>query len=143
MVTRAQVVECARSYVGTPWHHLARVKGPQGGVDCAGLIICIAEELKLIEKSVEVPNYSKYPDGTLLPTCTKYMHAILSHTARPGDVLVFAFDVDPHHMGIVAEFDGQPTVIHSYAQARMVVENNIDPTWRPLIRGAFRLPGIK
>jgi len=25
----------------------------------------------------------------------------------------------------------------------MVVENNIDPTWRPLIRGAFRLPGIK
>ncbi len=142
MVTRAQVVECARSYLSTPWHHQARVKGPKGGIDCAGLVICVGEELGLFE-SVETPNYSRYPDGTLLPTCAKYLHAILSHTAQPGDVLVFAFDVDPHHMGIVAEFDGQLTVIHSYAQARQVVENAIDPTWRPLIRGAFALPGVK
>src|SRR5882762_1230801 len=84
MVTRAQVVECARSYIGTPWHHQARVKGPQGGIDCAGLVICVGEELKLFE-SVETPNYSRYPDGSLLPTCAKYLTAILSHAAQPGD----------------------------------------------------------
>jgi cell wall-associated NlpC family hydrolase len=143
MVTRAQVVECARSYIGTPWHHQARVKGPKGGIDCAGLIICIAEELGLVEKSVETPNYSRYPDGTLLPTCAKYMHSILSHTARPGDVLLFTFTTDPEHLGIVAEIDGRRTVIHSYAQARGVVENDLDELWLSRIRGAYRLPGIE
>lgn len=142
MVTRAQVVECARSYLSTPWHHQARVKGLKGGIDCAGLIICVGEELGLFRTS-EIPNYSRYPDGTLAPTCARYLTQISSVKAQPGDVLLFAFDIEPHHLGFMAEFSGRPTVIHSYAQARKVVENGLDPTWRPLIRGAYSIPGIE
>jgi NlpC/P60 family putative phage cell wall peptidase len=141
-VSRTQVVECARSYSGTPWHHQARVKGLKGGVDCAGLIICVMRELELLD--IEIPaNYSAHPDGTLKPTCDRYLRPIPVNDAMPGDVLVFAFDVEPHHLGIVAQANLQATVIHSFAEARRVVENAIDPVWRPRIRGAYAIPGVE
>jgi len=141
VIERAAVVQCARSYLLTPWHHQGRVKGPKGGIDCAGLIICVAKELGIAD--VDFANYSAHADGTLKFVCARYMQSIPANHAQPGDVLVFAFEVEPHHLGIVAEYDGQPTVIHSYAQARCVVENAIDPTWRPMIRGAYAMPGVE
>lgn len=140
IVSRAEVVECARSYLGTPWHHQARVKGT--GVDCAGLLICVARELGLAD--VRMENYSRYPDGTLDAVCSQYMLRISASAALPGDVLTFTFEKVPQHLGIVAEWAGQLTVIHAYAgDPRKVVENSIDPVWRPRIRGAYRIPGVE
>lgn len=39
---RARVVEIARSWIGTPYHHHARLKGI--GVDCAQLLCAVYEE---------------------------------------------------------------------------------------------------
>jgi len=142
MVPRERVVEVARSYILTPWHHQARIKGPKGGVDCAGLIICVARELGLLGDYVDAANYSRYADGTLKPLCDRYMHSVPFNEARPGDVLLIAFEAEPHHLGFMAYLASQATVIHSYAEARCVVENAIEPVWRRLIRGAYSIPGV-
>jgi cell wall-associated NlpC family hydrolase len=139
IATRAQVVECAREYLGTRWHHQGRVKGV--GVDCAGLLICVARELGLAD--VHVHNYSPHPDGTLEMVCAEHMQQINPREALPGDVLAFTFVNLPQHLGIVASQAGVLTIIHSYAEAKKVVENSIDPVWRPLIRGAYRIPGVE
>lgn len=139
MVMRVQVVTCARGYIGTKWHHQGRVKGV--GVDCAGLLICVARDLGLAD--VKYSNYSRYPDGTLEAVCTEHMSAIHADDAMPGDVLVFTFDTQAQHLGIVAQYGYQATVVHAYADARRVVENAIDPVWRPRIRGAYRIPGVE
>jgi NlpC/P60 family putative phage cell wall peptidase len=139
MVTRAQVVEQARTWIGTRWHHQGRVKGH--GCDCAGLVIGIARELWLAE--VDYANYSRYPDGTLLALCDLHMTRIDAGQSQPGDVLVFAWGAEPQHLGIVASFEGRTTIIHAYAEARRVVENDLDEAWRLRIRGAYRLPGVE
>jgi cell wall-associated NlpC family hydrolase len=139
MATRAEVVECARSYLGTRWHHQGRVKG--AGVDCAGLLICVARDLGLAD--VNCSGYSRYPDGTLDAVCAEHMQRIGAGHVLPGDVLTFTFAAEPQHLGIVATSGDQLTIIHSYAEARRVVENAIDPVWRPRIRGAYRIPGVE
>lgn len=45
MATRAQIVEEARSYLGTKWLHQGRTRD---GVDCAGLVACVGNALGLI-----------------------------------------------------------------------------------------------
>ena len=54
-VERTRFVQCALTYVGTPYHHMGRIKG--AGVDCATLLICAAEEAGLIGH-VELPYYA-------------------------------------------------------------------------------------
>jgi len=139
-VTRAQVVACARTYLSTPWHHQGRVKGPKGGIDCAGLIIGVARELGLAD--VDFTNYSRHPDGTLERICALHMRGIPLHLADFGDVLLFTFKTEPEHLGIFSEIDGRRTVIHSYASAKKVVENDLDALWLSRIRGAYRIPGV-
>jgi cell wall-associated NlpC family hydrolase len=38
-----EIVEKAREFLGTPWHHDARIKGV--GIDCTGLLACTLAEL--------------------------------------------------------------------------------------------------
>ena len=45
MITKEDVVREAKTWLGTPFHHQGRLKGV--GVDCAGVIVCVAKELKL------------------------------------------------------------------------------------------------
>ena len=46
---RAAVVAEARSWIGTPYHHCADVKGRRGGVDCAMLIVRVYCDLGMVE----------------------------------------------------------------------------------------------
>jgi hypothetical protein len=139
-VARAAVLACARTYLGTRWLHQGRVKGV--GVDCAGLIICVAGELGLAR--VTFDNYSQYPDGaTLQSVCSLHMDQIDLGAAQPGDVMVFTFDRDPQHLGFRSEIDGRPGLIHCYASAKRVVEHDLDELWRTRARSAWRIPGVE
>ena len=46
---RVAVVAAARSWLGTPYHHAADVKGRKGGVDCAMLLVRVYCDLGLVE----------------------------------------------------------------------------------------------
>jgi cell wall-associated NlpC family hydrolase len=133
-VGRAAVVECARRYLGTRWHHQGR---SSAGLDCAGLVVRVAHDLGL--SSADVGGYGRTPDGFRLYDVLR-AHLVVTHEAQPGDVLLFRFVKNPMHLAILTE---PGRMIHAYANARRVVEHRIDETWRRRIVDAFRLPGVE
>jgi NlpC/P60 family putative phage cell wall peptidase len=140
MPTRAQVVECARSWLSTKWQHQASLKGV--ACDCAGLVAGVAREVFAMQ--TELPTYGHTPfRRTMEAVCRKYLTQIPAQDAAPGDIVLIAWDRDAHHMAIVSDLNGALGIIHSYAQARKVVENRIDEKWRERIVAAFRFPGIE
>ncbi len=139
MVTRDEIVACARTWLGTRWQHQQRLKGE--ACDCAGLIIGVVRELFHID--VEVPNYGREPHNDMMRTlCDRYLVRASVDAFLPGDVLLMTWDSEPHHMAIASTVDGQPGLIHAYAQMRKVVEHNFDPKWRKRVIGAYSFPGV-
>ena len=48
---RQAVLAEAESWIGTPFHHQGRVKGPQGGVDCAMLLLEVFQRAGVIRNT--------------------------------------------------------------------------------------------
>jgi NlpC/P60 family putative phage cell wall peptidase len=92
MVTREAIVQAARGWLGTPYHHQASAKGV--GCDCLGLIRGVWRELCGPEPEA-MPAYT--PDWgsatgseTLLAAAARHLEPLASAgAAREGDVLVF------------------------------------------------------
>jgi len=110
---REAVVAEAESWIGTPFHDGARVKG--GGVDCAQLLVGVfsAPGVALIP-ALDVPPYR--PDWHLHQTDERYLRQILAHAREvpaptgPGDVALWRFGRCFSHGAIVA---GWPRIIHA------------------------------
>ena len=114
MTTRADIVATARSYKGTPFHHMERKPGL--GMDCAGVLICCARDLGLVPQAFDVPAYIKRPDGTsLLEWCRRYMGAEVSQRdLLPGHAILAAIGPDPAHLGVVGDYrHGGLSIIHA------------------------------
>lgn len=132
MVTRQQVIVAARSYLGVRWKHQGRSRL---GIDCLGLLIAVASDLGL--SAHDSTDYPRIPDGFRL------MRELNTHL-RPvsecdvGDVLLMRFNTNPQHVAIKTDVG----IIHSYANARKVVEHGLDATWSSRIVCAYQFPGI-
>jgi NlpC/P60 family putative phage cell wall peptidase len=118
---RAAVVAEARTWLGTPYHHAADVKG--AGVDCAMLLVRVYCDLGLVERFDPRP-YTR--DWFLHRNEERYLSFLLarSHEVRvpgEGDVVLFRMGRCFAHGGIVVKADPL-TVIHAFAGARCVVE---------------------
>ena len=112
MTTRADVVAEARTWIGTPWHHAARLKGV--GVDCVGLLIGVARELGIVTSDFDIPAYVQGPDGTMLYWCNRYLTPIPGSELQPGDIVVLVPDLLPQHMGILGDYrNGGLSIIHA------------------------------
>ncbi len=136
--TREQIVTEARSYLGTPFHHQARLKGV--GVDCVGLIVGVAHALEL--SSADCFRYPRRPNGMLVPELEKAGYReIPVDDAQPGDLLVFwilpARKI-PQHLAIRTEHG----IIHTDARARRVVEVGYVGDWVERTVGAYVFPGV-
>ena len=114
---RAAVVAEAESWIGTPFHHAARVKG--AGVDCLMLLAEVYERAG-VAGHVEPPFY--VPDWHLHRDAERYMEGLLHYARRidgppqgsqplPGDIALFRFGRTFSHGAIVAEW---PRLIHAY-----------------------------
>ena len=134
MTTAQDIIDTARGYLNTPFHHQARVKGV--GIDCAGLLICVARDLGL--EHYDVQGYSRVPSGN---DFERHLSANLDRITEieTGCVLLMTFDVDPQHVAICTSTD---TIIHAYYDVRKVTEHRIDAMWRSRIRGIFRFRGV-
>ncbi len=120
---RAAVVAEAMRWIGTPYHHAAKLFGV--GVDCATLIAAVYENVGLIEP-VDIPPYSpqwhlhrkieKYKDAVLLRA-----RAIPEADALPGDVVLYRWGHVKAHGGIIGA-RGWPFIIHAYSRAGQVIE---------------------
>lgn len=144
MITRVDVVAAARAWLGTPFHHQARLKGV--GVDCAGLLIGVGRELGIFAAEFDVPPYLPTPDGhSLLAACDRYMDGIDRDAMRPGDVLVMRVDVDPQHLGIVGDYRyGGLSLIHASNQRGVtaVIETRLVWSRRQRFVAAYQFRGV-
>jgi hypothetical protein len=88
---RAAVVAEARSWLGTRYHHAADVKGRQGGVDCAMLLVRVYCDLGLVERFDPRP-YTR--DWFLHRNEERYLGFLLARsrevrTPLEGDIVLF------------------------------------------------------
>lgn len=139
-----QVVQAARSWLGTPYRHQASVK--RVGADCLGLVRGVWRELVGREPE-PVPAYRADwaevgGEETLLMAAQRWLVEIPVARARPGDVLLFrmAPGCAVKHCGILSAVDGaEPRFIHAY-WGRAVVESWLGRWWRERLAAAFTWP---
>ena len=122
---RGRVVAAARSWIGTPYHNCADVKG--AGVDCGMLIVRVFVDTGLCAPFDPRP----YPaDWHLHRSEERYLGFVFDRCAevgepQPGDVMVLRFGRCHSHGGIVT-VAAPLTLVHAYFQARRVVEERLD-----------------
>lgn len=138
-VREAIVIE-ARQWIGTPFRHQASVKGV--GCDCIGLIAGVGREMgfKDAERFRADPRfrgYARTPEPQMLQTAvSEYLEPVKS--AEPGDIMLFRFKDEPQHFALVVDRGSERYMVHSYMQARGVVENRIDEKWARRMVGAYK-----
>lgn len=148
MASSHDIIAQARTWLGTRFHHQGRLKKTSthaGGVDCLGLLVCIARDLDLRGKdgaplhSLDAPDYAHYPDGAaLIAGLSACLTEIPIANAEAGDVLVIRIDDSPRHLALLSQTN-PPHIIHAYAQARKVVEQPLDEFWQPRITHVFKI----
>ena len=145
MSTRAEVVRVARSYIGTSFHHMGRLPGV--GLDCAGVLVCVARELGLVVPEFDVPAYTPAPDGrSMLLWCNEHMEPIAREAMRPGDVILLIADEFPQHLAILGDYaHGGHSIIHAAGNARppRVLETRLMYSASLRFVAAFTLPGVE
>lgn len=138
---RTDVVQAARAWLGTPFHHQARLKGV--GVDCVGLVIGVARELGLVAPDFDVDTYPRVPDGSSLMHLVNLHMTPLDVEMAPGHVVVVRFDRDPQHLGILGDYrHGGLSIIHAAAEPGRVIETRLMFSQSMQFVQAFALPGV-
>ncbi len=121
---RAAVIAEARSWIGTPYHNCADIRGV--GVDCGMLLVRVFVDTGLCAPFDPRP----YPVDWHLHRCEeRYLGFIFERarqigSAEPGDVMVLRYGRCYSQGGIVTK--PRPlTIVHAYYPARRVVEEEI------------------
>lgn len=142
---RDKVVAEVRSWVRTPYHHDAKVKG--AGVDCAQVILQTFINVGIIDP-VDISGYTHdwhlhRNEEAYLAVVESYLDPLVDEefsfndrpdfVAGPGDVVVWRVGRTFSHGAIVTDW---PRIVHSYYPARMVEE--IDLTGTPIAKRVMR-----
>lgn len=137
------IVAQARTWLGTPFHHQARLKGK--GCDCLGLIIGVVDELGLKDiqgrllSSYDEITYPKEPDGAyLIDKLTDILTEVPIADAHAGDLALFKVRENPQHLAILTDYEGGLGMIHSFAPSRRVVEHRLDDDWKSRLLKVYR-----
>jgi cell wall-associated NlpC family hydrolase len=158
---RKALAHAAKGWIGTRFVHQGRLKktaNDDGGVDCLGLLVGVANECMLMSNEYrkglrmplcvfDDPSYAREPSpGVLEKAITRHADIIPKPGADGfgliyGDILLFRFQERPQHVGIVTGYDGQYVrFVHAYESAGAVVEARLDDRWARLLSAAYRLP---
>lgn len=147
MRKRKEVIEHARSYVDTPFHAKGRVRGL--GIDCVGLILCVAEDLNLKDiigaplLRTDYTQYSDQPVGRFVQDrCRERLQLKSTSEMKPGDVVTMRIPIEPCHVGIISEHNGTLYLIHAYSGTKKCVEHILDAAWRRRIVCVFQFPEL-
>lgn len=143
MTLSTNIVAQARTWLGTPFHHQARLKGK--GCDCLGLVVGVVDELGLQDKdgvklaAYDEVAYSREPDGAYLTAkLTGLLEEVPVAEARTGDLGLFKVRENPQHLAILSDYEGGLGMIHCFAPARKVVEHRLDDDWNSRLLKVFR-----
>lgn len=141
-----ELVRQARCYVGTRFAPGGR---SEFGMDCAGLILRVAEDVGLATPAV--PNYhAAFDSGCvaayLEPFCDRVdlyepVTFYLGRHLQPGDFLLFSLAKGVQHLGIAT---AEGTFIHAWdsPSVKNVVETPLDGWWQRRLRSVWRFRGL-
>ena len=141
-MTREQWVAEVRSWAeaGTPFKWQGRVKGPQGGADCWGLIVAACWATGYIPREWDVKDYNRRTDLVALSTTHLPQWFNRAKVMQPGDVVTFhSGGRGTMHMGVLYEHEhGGLGIVHSEDWLR-IVQHRLTPdmaarvqhVWRP------------
>lgn len=139
---RAEIVELARGWIGTPYRHQAATRG--AGCDCLGLVRGVWRDVFAAEPAAIPPYRADWRDAEgaagLLEAAGRLLVAAGPHV-HPANVIVFRLHRGrvPRHVGIAVAPD---RFIH--AQEHLgVVEANLTEAWRRRVAGLFDFPGVE
>lgn len=141
-LTRATIVDAARAWIGTPYHHQASRRGI--GTDCLGLVRGVWRDLYGSDAETP-PAYSRDwaeagGQETMLDAASRHLVRIPLSEIEPGDVVVFRL-----RSGVVAKHAAiivcPSTMVHAM-EGVPVCEVSLSHWWRRRIAGAFRFPDL-
>ncbi len=121
LLMRNKIVAEAKSWIGTPYHNCADIKGV--GCDCGMLLVRVFVDLGVVEAFDPRP-YAH--DWHLHRGEERYLEALLSRAAKvetpkPGDVMLFRVGRCHSHGAIVSRVEPL-TVVHASFPAGVVLE---------------------
>ena len=136
----AIVIATARSWLGTPYHDQASLRGI--GCDCLGLARGVWREV-VGPEPFPIPPYSRDWGETgqrevLADRARAMMPEVAPADASPGALVLFRMvpRAIAKHVGILTSPD---TVLHAYERLG-VIEEQLTPAWRRRIAFAFLFP---
>ncbi|MDD2839557.1 MAG: NlpC/P60 family protein [Rickettsiales bacterium] len=142
MFTRQEIVEQARTWVGTKFRYQGRIKQNQnnkGGVDCLGFIIGLCNEIGYKQNNNSISYYdtiiySKKPDYNIL--WEKFAEIFYLKDIKNidiGDIVLKKISNNQYHLML---YTGK-TLIHASAATRTVVEHSVDGLHNCIIYSMF------
>lgn len=141
--SRRDVVNAARAWIGTPYHHQASTCGI--GTDCLGLVRGVFRTLYGREAEVP-PAYSCdwaeiSRDETMLRAAERHLHVKPNGEISEGDVILFR--IKPHsvvkHAGIATSAS---SMVHAM-EGMPVQDVKLTRWWRRRIVAVFSFPGLE
>lgn len=147
--TLSRVVAEARSWVGTPYQHLGRVKG--SGCDCVGLPFLVGRALGL-DVGGDLDWYSALPSDGRAEAEVRRRTVLVAEAPRrleryPGGLIAMLWVSRRgvgQHLGVLAYARSDPTrvtMIHATRSAGRVVEAGLSEKWRKRILSLHAIPG--
>ncbi|MBA4782122.1 MAG: C40 family peptidase [Rhizobiales bacterium] len=135
-----RVIKVARSWLGTPYHDQASLRGV--GCDCLGLARGIWREV-VGPEPFPIPPYSRDwgetgPREVLADGTRRMMPEIVPSDVVPGALVLFRMQprAIAKHVGILT---GPDTFLHAYERLG-VIEEPLTLSWRRRIAFAFMFP---
>lgn len=145
----AELVEEARTWIGTPYAHYMRQKGREGGVDCLNFIAGVCYDrgvighipTKVYDRKFWLKDSDLLMDGILegLETLQAGYEADLIPTPsdyRPGDTLLLATIpglLKPNHAVFVEEVGVQTFILHADMARKKVLRTVLPKAWRAIL----------
>lgn len=121
MITRQEIINEAKTWIGTRWHHGQANKGIT--CDCVGFILGVGKEIGFIAPDVVIENYERVPRGRFL---IEQLERFLVETEEmlPGNIIVISKMKVITHVGILISDD---KFIHANDQNKVgVIESYLD-----------------
>ena len=124
---RQKVVAIAKTWLKTPYHHMAKIKGV--GVDCLTLLSEVYREAGLVGE-LEIPYYPK--DFMQHSGAELYLDGLLKHAyeidtkPQAGDIIIWKFGRCFSHTAIVIDY---PQVIHACAGSSVTIDDAEAAEW--------------
>ena len=140
---RLDIVNCARSWIGTPYVHQQSVRG--AGCDCLGLLRGVWRDVLGAEPEA-VPAYSRdwsepQREERLWQAAARHLVEKDREDEAAGDVLLFRMRDRSvaKHLGLQGNIGKEASFIHSYS-GHGVVESPLSRPWRRRVAARFEFP---